>query len=112
MNLDATVISISLVATGVATCILLGNPQMDNRYAADDAGLEKSLQRLAPITSGPDQTHQKLAQLESEIAGLKEQMEVLVSRMAEANQKLSQLGLPSTTTNSDQEAIGYAGPHE
>lgn len=111
MNLDATVISVSLVATGVATCILLGNPQMDHRFALDDVGSEKSLLPLAPIANTQDHTHQKLAQLEAEVAGLKEQMEVLINRMAEANQKISRLGSQSTA-DAEQEVIGYAGHHE
>ena len=71
MNLDATVISVSLVATGVATCILLGNPQMDHRFALDDVGSEKSLLTLSPIANTQDQTHQKFAQLEAEVQKLR-----------------------------------------
>lgn len=81
MHRDSTVVSISLVATGVATFIFLGNPEMDNYYPAAHMGEEKSLPQLR--SSGSlENRDKKLAELESEVAALKQQMEILSERMA------------------------------
>jgi hypothetical protein len=113
MNLDATIISVSLIATGVATCILLGNPKMDKDYAVREVAAEKSLQPMSAVLQSENNNHQKLEQLESEVADLREQMAILVRRMAETNQKLSHLQLKSeSSSHSDQDVIGYAGPHD
>jgi hypothetical protein len=109
MNLDATLISVSLIATGVATCILLGNPQMDKRYPLSGMGAEKSLGPLTSVMQGDEKAYQKLDQLESEVADLKEQMDTLTQRMAETNPKVLHIETASST-RSAQEAVGFAEP--
>ena len=81
MNRESTIVSVSLVATGVATFIFLGNPEMDNYYPIAQASQEKSLLQLGP-SDGYENTDKKLAALESEVADLRRQMASLSEQLA------------------------------
>jgi hypothetical protein len=81
MNRESTIVSVSLVATGVATFIFLGNPEMDNYYPMAQASQEKSLLRLGP-SDVYENTDKKLAALESEVADLRRQMASLSEQLA------------------------------
>ena|GEM_PF-6079678 len=105
MNLDATLISVSLVATGVATCVLLGNPQMDKRNPLTDMGAAKTFSPQTSVMQGDEGAYQKLEQLESEVAALKEKMNSLTEQLAEANQK--HLHIKPESARVEQGVVGY-----
>jgi hypothetical protein len=86
MNRDSTIISMALIATGVATCLLLGNPQMDGWGALQQSAAEKSLQ--PPVYRPEENAAQKLEQIEAEMAMLKAQMDMLSKRLAESRPTL------------------------